>query len=275
MDRRRILIDLIHIADNRRPVDDEKVRKLADSIKEVGLLNPPAVRIVETMVIDGEEEGGVPVLIHGRHRIQALKLLGRTEVECSVHDVDDDDARLMEIDENIQRNEVVEPELGILFTERKRIYERKHPETRPTSEGGGGRNNATRRQIGDDIAPRFTANTAASTGKSERVIQRSIQRVEELGEDNAKAIMGTSLAKGVEMDALIKLPEPERKELIERAVAGEAVSARANTQPTPTHDADLEAAVAILDRYGEADMPFLMPHLKPKIAAAIRDLMAA
>lgn len=31
-----------------------------------------------------------------------------------------------------------------------------HPETRPTSDGGGGRNNATRRQLGDDIADRFT-----------------------------------------------------------------------------------------------------------------------
>lgn len=39
--------------------------------------------------------------------------------------------------------------------------ERLHPETRPTSEGGEGRRRETRRQLGDDTADRFTADTAA------------------------------------------------------------------------------------------------------------------
>jgi hypothetical protein len=52
------------------------------------------------------------------------------------------------------------------------LYEILHPETRSTHEGGGGRNNATRRQSGDDIADRFTADTAARTGRSERAAQR-------------------------------------------------------------------------------------------------------
>ncbi len=55
---------------------------------------------------------------------------------------------------------------------RKDLYETLHPETRSTSEGGGGRNNATRRQIGDELADRFTAETAERTGRSERAVQR-------------------------------------------------------------------------------------------------------
>src|SRR5262249_38074445 len=39
-------------------------------------------------------------------------------------------------------------------------------------------------------------------------------------------VVGTSLDKGVELDALAKMPEPEQHQLIERAKAGEQVSAR-------------------------------------------------
>ena len=50
-------------------------------------------------------------------------------------------------------------------------------------------------------------------------------RAEALGED-LDEIAGTSLDKGVELDALKELPQEERKELIQRAKAGEQVSAR-------------------------------------------------
>lgn len=63
-----------------------------------------------------------------------------------------------------------------MMTRRKRIYEAMHPETKATSDGGGGRHNATRRQLGDDIADRFTSETAKVTGKSERSVQRDAQR---------------------------------------------------------------------------------------------------
>lgn len=71
----------------------------------------------------------------------------------------------------------------------------------------------------------FAAETAAITGESKSQINRHIARADALGDDLDR-LVGTSLDKGVELDALIKLPEPERKELIERAVAGEKVSAK-------------------------------------------------
>ena len=43
--------------------------------------------------------------------------------------------------------------------------------------------------------------------------------------DDLDRIIGTSLDKGVELDALIKLSEPDRKELIGRAQSGGKVSA--------------------------------------------------
>lgn len=87
------------------------------------------------------------------------------------------------------------------------------------------------RQVGAPVAKHgraqekaFAASTAVLTGESVRTIQRHIARAEALGDDLDKVI-GTSLDKGVEMDALIKLPVHERKALIDRAVSGEKVSA--------------------------------------------------
>lgn len=57
-----------------------------------------------------------------------------------------------------------------------------------------------------------------------RDVNLKIKRAEELGDDLTK-IAGTSLDKGVEMDALIKMKEPERKKIIERAAKGEQVTA--------------------------------------------------
>lgn len=72
----------------------------------------------------------------------------------------------------------------------------------------------------------FAASTAALTGESKSQINRHLARAEAIGPDLLR-LTGTSLDKYVELDALAKMPEPERKELMERAIAGEAVSARA------------------------------------------------
>jgi len=56
-------------------------------------------------------------------------------------------------------------------------------------------------------------------------ISRANARAKALSDDLDKAA-GTSRDKGVELDALTKLPESERKRVIDRAKAGERISAR-------------------------------------------------
>jgi hypothetical protein len=67
-----------------------------------------------------------------------------------------------------------------------------HPETKH----GGDRKSD---QVANS-ATRFTANTADATGKSERAVQIAAARGEALGDDLG-AVTGTSLDKGVELDA--------------------------------------------------------------------------
>jgi hypothetical protein len=72
---------------------------------------------------------------------------------------------------------------------------------------------------------RFTSATADATGRDERTVRRAAARGEALGDDLG-AVTGTSLDKGVELDALAKMPKDERKGLIDRARTGERVTAR-------------------------------------------------
>lgn len=104
------------------------------------------------------------------------------------------------IDENLCRANLSAAQLAAQTARPKELYEFLPPETRPTYEGGGGRNNATRRQLGDELADRFTADTAARTGRSERTVQRNAKRGKILGED-LNSISGTLLDDGAKLDA--------------------------------------------------------------------------
>ena len=78
------LISDIRIGRRLRPADAGRIAELARSIDEVGLLAPPVVRVVESMQIDGVDWFHVPVLVAGLHRLEALKRLGRDQVDCIV-----------------------------------------------------------------------------------------------------------------------------------------------------------------------------------------------
>ena len=80
-------------------------------------------------------------------------------------------------------------------------------------------------------ADRFSAATAAATGRSESGIQLDAHRGEVLGGETLAKIAGTSLDKGIELDALAKLSAKERQVLVDRAAAGEVVTAQAPAKP--------------------------------------------
>lgn len=233
MERRRLFIDDIFIGNRHRNADGAKVAEIAKSIAEVGLMNPPAVCIRDEIVMDdGELCDGVAVLIYGRHRLAALKMNGEEYVECVVHDVDDLHAELMEIDENLARSELSPAEEAAHIARRKAIWEelnRENTERNPSSI-----------QRGRGQPKQFASELATVTGDSKTQINVKIARARDLGSD-INRIVGTSLDKGVEMDALIGLPDEERENLISRAERGEKVSARPSPEPKPiTADKALE-----------------------------------
>lgn len=103
MRRQSIIVANIHIGSRwRRTVSDKVVEGLASSIASLGLRSPISVVFRDGVEVDGDIEDGVPVLVAGRHRLEALRRLGWQTVECDVFD-DPISAEKWEISENIHR----------------------------------------------------------------------------------------------------------------------------------------------------------------------------
>ena len=232
-----------------RPLVTEDVDKLAASIKEVGLIQPITVK--RSVVIHGTAQPGWQI-VAGHHRVAACRSLGWSEIDVLViDDMDHLQSELIEIDENLCRSELSVAQRSKYMKRRQQIWEAMHPgelevgQLVPLQVSGHG---GARPHV-----KAFAASTAAATGITKRDINRHLSRAEALG-DTLDRITGTSLDKGVELDALAKLPEPEREVLVSRAQAGEAVSARQaprNASRLPTIAASLKKALRhVLDDAG-------------------------
>mgnify|MGYP001396276131 FL=1 len=216
MDIERIPLRTLKASGQPRPLITEAVDKLAASIREVGLIQPISVRCVPVM------DGGVAVdgyqIVAGHHRVAAARALGWTEIDAIIVDAGEHlQAELIEIDENLCRAELTASQRAQAIKRRKQIWEALHPNS--------GNTLSTIPDRGPGRPKEFGGATAEAAGMTKQAINQHLARAEAIGDD-LERVTGTSLDKGVELDALAKLPESERRELIDKAEAGEQVSAR-------------------------------------------------
>lgn len=205
-----------------RPLDQGVVTALVESMGRLGLLQAILVRPAAVM------RGGVLAdgwrIVAGHHRAEAARLLGWETIPAQVMANSDGElqAELMEIDENLIRAELSPAQRAAAIKRRKVIWEALCPDP-------GGTNCSTRlpdgRFGGGPQEKAFAADTAQSAGMTKQDINRHLSRADALGDDLQK-VEGTSLDKGVELDALKAMPPEVRAPLIARAQAGEPVSAR-------------------------------------------------
>lgn len=82
-----------------KPYTEEKLRELADDIARNGILSPVIVRPLENTF----------QILAGHNRVNAAKLAGLMVAPCIVKDVDDDTARLIMINTNLNQREELLP----------------------------------------------------------------------------------------------------------------------------------------------------------------------
>ena len=149
-----INIDRIQIINKRRKLN--YLNELKGSILSVGLINP--ITVTENLH-----------LIAGYHRLEACKELGWQTIPAQIIKTDKLNAELIEIDENLIRNELTVLERGEVLRRRKEIYETMYPESKAvTVRGGPGRGHKTNEIIS---LVSFSEDTATKTGFSSRTIQ--------------------------------------------------------------------------------------------------------
>ena len=94
---------------------DEDMAKLIDSIKENNMLMPALVR---------PKKDGTYEMISGHRRKFALSQLGRKEMNVIIRDLDDDQATILMVDSNIQRENIYPSERGYAY--KMRLEAMKH-----------------------------------------------------------------------------------------------------------------------------------------------------
>lgn len=216
MTRRTLNPAAIRIGERLRRADPAKVAALADSIAEIGLMTP--VSVWEAPAFTDGKPGTVYELVAGLHRLEAVKSLGLAEIEAEVVGLDEFRRQLWEVDENLCRAEL-DPAMRAKFTaRRKELYEYLHPETRH----GGDRKSDQVANLASRSDSRFTADTAARTGQSERSVQRDAERGEKVAEDVLDMLAGRPEATGAMLDRLKRLPPDQQRAHAKALLAGKA-----------------------------------------------------
>lgn len=94
---------------------DEDMAKLIDSIKENDMLMPALVR---------PKEDGTYEMISGHRRKFAMSQLGKKEMNVIIRNLDDDQATILMVDSNIQRENIYPSECGYAY--KMRLEAMKH-----------------------------------------------------------------------------------------------------------------------------------------------------
>ena len=147
---------------------DEDMAKLIDSIKENDMLMPALVRPKK----DGSYE-----MISGHRRKFALSQLGRKEMNVIIRDLDDDQATILMVDSNIQRENIYPSERGYAY--KMRLEAMKHQGKRieeiPDDELGI-EYKTTSGQLGQKLSNAVSRDLLAQQlGESSKQIQRFIR----------------------------------------------------------------------------------------------------
>ena len=157
--------------------DDELMQQTIDSIMQVGVLNPAIIRPAP--------EGGYE-MVAGHRRLHAADLAGLKTIPAIVRNLDDDEAVILMVDSNLQR-ETISP------MERAQAYKMKLEALKHQGKRVDLVDKSTSRQVGEKSWA--VAKVGADANESERQVHRYIRLTELLPEVqkkvDSKEIAGT------------------------------------------------------------------------------------
>jgi len=107
-----IAIEDLYTTKNIRPLFDNEISSLAESIRQNGLLQP--------LVVQARENGKYEIIC-GHRRYAALKYIGEPVVECNVITLTEN-RTIVQLIENTQRREMLPWELTAAFDELKKKH---------------------------------------------------------------------------------------------------------------------------------------------------------
>lgn len=221
---KRIVISDIVIPDRLRAVEEEHALAIAQSIVEHGLINPITVRATPNA------KGGKYTLVAGAHRLRAIQINDDVEVDAMIVEGDKAEAQLVEITENLFRNDLSVMDRAIFVQTYRDVWEKAHGKIgagRP-----GNRANLAQLFADESEAGSFSKHVADRMGLSKRAVEYLNKIAQNLHPDVRSAVRGTPIADN--QSALLKIAKMEPIKQRQTAVAF-------RTEP------DLKKAFALVD----------------------------
>jgi hypothetical protein len=211
----------IKVPDTRlRSLNADKVGTIAQSIATNGLINPITLH---------QTEDGL-TLIAGLHRLEACKSLGFDSIPCTIHAVDSHRAELLEIDENLMRQELTVLEQSEHIQRREEILEAMGLRAKASP----GTNQYTKEQSGTPlleeevgvtvIPTKTTQDIADEIGLSKNSVQKRKQIATNIVPEVKESLRNTEIANSTTQLVEVARMEPEKQQEFAEAVKTGEVS---------------------------------------------------
>lgn len=229
---RSIAVDRIIKGERLRAADPAAVEAKRVSMRESGQIAPIMVR-------PAPGKPGWFILVVGLHRLEAAIAEGWTDIRSDVRHLTDDQARLIEVDENLIGPSLTPLERAIFIDVRLQVWARLHPDRVDQGDTGDGAAAPKRGRpansvkltefLGDTPATMgFSAETAEDLGLSTSTVERALRIARGLSPETRAQIAGTRVAKN---EGLLRqlASVPDKSEQLRAAEA--LASAKAKTFP--------------------------------------------
>lgn len=225
IDRRFAEIPIAHVlvGTRARKVDREWVELFAASMREIGQS--------QLIIVRPGERPDLYWLVAGEHRLEAAKLNGDETIFAEIRKCSAEEARQIEIDENLIRNQMSVLEISVALHADKERYLSRFPETKQGAKGGRG----PAKNESDNMS--FSKSKSDKTGLSRRTIERLAEIGKALSPELGEALSSHPIADNqAQLLKLAKLPAEQRGKAVELLTR--------ESEPAAT----VQEAVAIFER---------------------------
>ena len=242
-DYKTLPLDKILVPERLRMVEDDHALAIQASIVEHGLINPITVRVTP-------RAARPYTLVAGAHRLRAYELADEDwsrEIEALVIEGDKDEAALVEITENLFRNELSALDRAMFVMSYRDIWEQKYGKV----EAGRPANRVNITQlIADEASKGFSTHVANRLGCSTESLKLLTRIGRHLKPDLRQQLRGTAEADNQSLLLKLAKMEPQRQQQVAMAYRDhrDIKQAIEISEPNAKAQATKSAQQEILDR---------------------------
>ncbi|WP_425417325.1 ParB N-terminal domain-containing protein [Oricola indica] len=238
----------IHVPERLREVDMDHVYAIQTSIVERGLLNPITVRRTPNA------KGGKFTLVAGAHRLKAISENEETEIDAIIVEADKLTAVLMEIEENLFRNDLSALDRAIFVQTYREVWEQKHGKIKRGGDQSANFALCPVDVLQEEAERGFAVHCAERLGCSKRTIYMAQEISSKLPRDIRRRLHGTPAADN--QSALLKLAKLPADKLANAAKVFDTVEGdfdkmmEALGDPKPKQSAADQLRSRLIDTWG-------------------------